>query len=440
MSRRGVRIGAAFASVALFAAACGGDDGGSSNGGGPAEGSLEGQTIEVAAVWTGAEQESFRLVLDAFEERTGAEVQYTSTGDDIATVLNTRLQGGSPPDVAILPQPGLLRDLAEQDALVPVNDAVSAAVDENFAGIWRELGSVDGELYGVYWKAANKSLVWYNTEAFDDAGVEAPETWEDFTTVVSTLSDAGITPLSIAGGDGWTLTDWFENVYLRVAGPEAYDQLASHEIPWTDQTVIDTLTILSELWSMPNAVSGGPEGALQITFQQSVADVFSDDPQAAIVFEGDFVASVINAETSATVGENAQFFTFPSINGSPTSVVAGGDVAVALQDNEGAHGLLEFLASPEAAEIWAAQGGFLSPNQNVDLSVYPDESTQQIAQALIDAGDNVRYDMSDLQPAAFGATPSAGMWGILQDFLANPTDIQGTAQALEEQATAAYGG
>lgn len=173
-----------------------------------------------------------------------------------------------------------------------------------------------------------------------------------------------------------------------------------------------------------------------------MTQVFTDPPQAAIVYEGDFVAGIISGETEAQLGTDADFFDFPAIEGSGPAVVGGGDVAVLMRDSEAGRALLEFLATPEAVEIWAGQGGFVSPNQNVDTSVYPDDITRRTAESLVAASEagNFRFDMSDLQPGAFGATTGEGMWGLLQDFVRNPDDIDGIAQQLEDSAAAAYGG
>ena len=433
---RWLRMISLLFAVLLMAAACGddGDDDDTAGGGGGGGGDLEGESLEVAAVWTGAEQENFEKVLAAFEEETGADVTFRSTGDDIATVLGTRIEGGDPPDVAILPQPGLMADLAERDALQPIEDVAGDVVDDNYAAVWRELGSVDGELYGVWFKAANKSTVWYSTAALEDAGVEPPETWDDMIEMSQTVADSGVPAFAIAGGDGWTLTDWFENVYLRVAGGEKYDQLANHEIPWTDPTVVQSLEELAKLWSNKDLIASG---AQSMAFPESVAAVFSDPRKAAMVYEGDFVAGVIADETEATVGEDADFYDFPSVQGSDPAIVGGGDVAVMLTDSEAAGELMKFLASAEAAEIWAAEGGFTSPNKNVDSSVYPDDIARRSAEALV-AAEVFRFDLSDLQPAEFGGTPSQGMWKALQDFLADPSDPDATAQELERLAAEAF--
>lgn len=427
-----------LATVALVAAACG--DGEEADDGVAQD--LSGESVEVAAVWTGEEQASFQEVLNAFAEETGAEVSFTSTGEDIATVLGTRIEGGNPPDIAMLPQPGLLRDLVEQDALIPIDDIAGDAVDENYSPIWREFGSVDGTLYGVWFKAANKSTFWYNVNVFGDAGVSPPEDWDGLQSTADTVSAFGVSPISVAGADGWTLSDWFENVYIRTAGPEMYDQLANHEIPWTDQTVQDALATLAEIFGEEDWLLGGSDGALQTAFPDSVADVFANpaSPDASMVYEADFVATVVSNETDSVVGEDADFFNFPSIDESPPSVVGAGDAAVLMADTPGGQALMEYLASPEAAEIRAEGGGFTSANLNVDLSVYPDEQLRRSAEALTEAGDNVRFDLSDLQPAEFGSTTGQGIWGELQNFLQNPDDIDEITENLEQQATRAYGG
>ena len=426
---------ALVAGVALIAAACNGEQAPTEEEAPAAD--LTGQTVEVAAVWTGTEQESFEQVLAAFAEQTGATTQFTSTGDDIATVLGTRVEGGDPPDVAILPQPGLMSDLVDQEALIPIEEVAGDEVDANYSASWRQLGSVEDTLYGVWFKGANKSTVWYNTHVFENAGVSAPEDWDGMLTTAQTVSDSGVTPWSIGGADGWTLTDWFENVYLRTAGPEMYDQLTTHEIPWDDQSVKDALTTLGAVFEDKGMIAGDP---LQTDFPTSVANVFAspDSPDAGIVYEGDFVAGVISGETDSTVGEDADFFNFPAIDGSPPAVVGGGDVAVLMKDTDAGKALMEFLASPEAGNVWAGLGGFSSPNQNVDLSVYPDDITRRSAEALATA-ESFRFDMSDLQPAEFGGTVGQGMFKLFQDFLADPSEVDAITAELEEAAAAAFG-
>ncbi len=435
--------------LALSLTACGGgDDDKGDGGGGTGKGGgteatvqlpkLDGQKLEVAAVWTGAEQENFTKVLDEFEKRTGATVTFVPTGNNTSTFLGTKIQGGQPPDVAFLPQVGVLHQFAEKGWLKPIGADAEAQLKKNFSQGWQDLGAVDGKQYGAYVKAANKSLVWYNTAAFEAAGItEEPATWDEFVQTAQTLSDAGSPAVSVGGADGWTLTDWFENIYLSQAGPEKYDQLAKHEIKWTDPSVKDALTTLGELWGKDELLAGGRKGALGTEFPKSVTQTFNGDTPAGMVFEGDFVSANINADTDAKVGTDAKVFPFPAV-GDNSPVVSAGDAAVALKDNEGAKALLTFLASTDGAELWAAQGGFISPNKEMDMGTYKDDVTRDIAEALLAAGDDFRFDLSDQAPAAFGGTQGVGMWKDLQDFLRNPQDVAGAQRQLEADAAKAY--
>jgi len=397
---------------------------------------LSGEEIEVTGVWTGNAQTNFEDVLGRFSELTGAEITYSPVGENMATVLGTQIEGGNPPDIAMLPQPGLLRELAIDGDLVPIEDEVGKLVDENYAQVWRDLGSIEGDLYGVWFKAANKSLMWYNANVFEEAGVSEAETWEELMTTADDLYFYGVTPFSIGGASSWTLTDWFENIYLRVAGPENYDKLLNHEIPWTHETVIESLEILKDVFGRPEWLAGGIEGSLEANHPQGIIRPFVEPPEAAMVYGADFSAGAITNETNAELGVDAKFFDFPSINGSPISVVGAGDVAVSLVDNEANMALMRFLATPEAAEIWAAQGGFTSPNKGVDPAVYNSDILRESAKTLQNA-EWFRFDLSDLQPSEFGSTAGTGMRFWFQEFLRNP-DVERTAEGLEEDAQEAF--
>ncbi|MER7819839.1 extracellular solute-binding protein [Streptomyces sp. NPDC096153] len=447
---RGSAVAALAALGALTLAGCGGD--GKDGDGGPADATpgaessatvelpkLDGQKIEVAAVWTGPEQENFTKVLKEFEKRTGATVTFVPAQDPIVNFLGTKIAGGSPPDVAMLPQVGAIKQAVDQKWAKPLGPEAKAQLARNYAKGWQDLGSVDGTPYGVYFKAANKSLIWYNNAVFENAGASVPKTWKDFLKTAETISASGVTPVSVGGADGWTLTDWFENVYLSQAGPEKYDQLARHEIKWTDPSVAQALTTLGELFGKPELIAGGANGALQTEFPKSVTQTFTggDQPKAAMVFEGDFVTVNI-AQTEAKIGTDAKVFPFPAVGGGQPPVVTGGDAAVALKDTKGAQALLTFLASPDAARIWAGAGGFISPNKSLDAAAYPNDVQRDIAKALIAAGDDFRFDMSDQMPQSFGGTPGKGEWKALQDFLKNPEDVAGTQARLEADAAKAY--
>jgi alpha-glucoside transport system substrate-binding protein len=428
--------------LAAFAAGCGGDDddeaggdtGAADTGGGGAS-DVSGE-VSVISTWSGPEQASFEEVIAGFNEQyPDVDVSYDSAGDALPTVLSTAVEGGNPPDVAVVAQPGLIQGYVERGALQPI-DFAQETIAENFGESVIEVGTFDEQLYALLFKAANKSTVWYNVSAFEDAGVEAADNWDDFLANAETIKASGLPAYSIGGAEGWTLTDLFENIYLRTAGGDMYDQLSRHEIPWTDQSVKDALTEMAKIVGDVDNIAGGTQAALQSDFPTSVSNVFAEEPKAAMVIEGDFVPGVVESPLEAETGYNV--FAFPSINDSPPAVVGGGDLAIMFNDTPAAQAFIEYLATPEAAEIWAGRGGFSSANQNVDSGVYPDPITETTASAIAEA-EEFRFDLSDLQPSEFGSTEGQGMWKLFQDFVANPDDVDGIAQQLEAAAAAAYG-
>jgi alpha-glucoside transport system substrate-binding protein len=417
----GDRSGPAEAAVPItpLTAACGSDGG----------------RLVVAGTWSGSEAKAFARVLSRFERRSGIRVSYAYETHDIASKLGARIDRGCPPDVALLPQPGLVNELARDGQIQPLDQATRTLVAHNYSRGWRKLTEFGSKAYGVWFKAADKSTVWYRTDVFRDAGIaQPPRTWSGLLEDVDALHRTGVQPLAVGGADAWTLTDWFENVYLAEAGAGRYQQLAEHRIPWTDPSVVAALHRLAGLLGKP-ALAGGSTEDLRTSFEGSVRRVFGPRASAAMVFEGDFVHSFLPASAAA---RDAGMFPFPDRRSAGRDpVVVGGDVAVAFDRDTRSQALLRFLATPAAAEPWARSGGFVSPNREFDRADYPDPLTRQVAGALIHAR-TVRFDLSDQQPPAFGAIAHQGMWAILQHFLANPGEVEATAHRLETAASAAW--
>jgi ABC-type glycerol-3-phosphate transport system substrate-binding protein len=389
-------------------------------------------TVTIVADWTGAEGQSFQAVLNGFKKvQPNVKVKY-KPATDIASALSTSVQGGNPPDLAAIPNPGLMKDFANRGALKPITFA-RRTVARNYAADWAKLGTVNGKLYGVFFKGANKSTVWYNVHSFKNAGIKPPKDWKALLNAAKTLRASGTKAYSIGGADGWTLTDIFENLYIRAANPSKYDLLTDHKIKWTDPSVIATLKLMAQVLGDKDNIAGNP---LQTDFPKSVTNVFQPkSPKAALTFEGDFVPGVAAGQTKAKAKTDYNVFPFPAVNGRGGDyVVGGGNVVVMFKDSPAARALVLYLASPQAGEIWAKRGGFSSPNKNVKASVYPDDITRATATALAKA-TTFRFDMSDLAPSAFG---SKDEFADLQAFLKNPSAVAKTAATLEKHAKAAY--
>ena len=398
-------------------------------------------SITFDGIWTsssGAKQ--FADVISAFNKKyPNVKVKYKPVGDNLPTVLSTAVAGGHPPDMADIAQPGFVKQLADQHKLKPITYA-KGTIAKNFAPAWQKLGTFDGKLYALVFKAANKSTVWYNVPAFKTAGVKAPKTWTQLLSTAKTLKASGTPAYSIGGADGWTLTDLFENIYLRMWGPAKYASLSAHKTKWTDSSVTAALKTMAQVIGDTGNLAGGSAGAIQNGFNDSVTAAFGTKPKGAMVFEGDFVAGVILSSTKAKAGTGFNVTPFPVVkagSSGSSGVEIGGDLFVTFRDTPAIRAFVNYLASPQAATVWAKQGGFSTGNHNVKPSVFPDAITRATATPVLKA-KSVVFDMSDQQPSAFGATAGQGEWGLFQDFLKNPKNVNGIAKKLEAAAAKAY--
>jgi len=416
---------ALLAALAVVAAGCGG-------------GEEQARPLSIMASWGGDEQAGFFEVINAFTKETGIPVVYESERD-LPTVLPTRVAGGNPPDIAMVPRPGIVGGFVADGVLTPLTDLVDEGIlTSNYAPAILDLGTFDGEIYGLLAKANSKSTFWYKPASFQELGVEPPETWDELVAIVDDYVAAGKTPLSVGGLDGWTLTDWFENIYVRVAGPEMYQKLfVTHEVSWTDPTVVEAMELFQEIVTPTDVkLAGGAAGTLSTGFIDGFDVVLRGE--AEMYYEGGFMSSFAAQNFPELVGgEDYSFFPFPEIKpefGKP--VVGGGDVAVVFNPTDQAAAFIEFLSGTAANEEWATadKGAVISPNSAVSLDVYVDPLKRLEAEQVV-AAEIFVFDGSDLAPSAVGGD---AMFTGLQTFIENPDDITGVLEFIEGAAAGAY--
>jgi alpha-glucoside transport system substrate-binding protein len=428
-------VGALAAVTAVFAGSSQGGVAGAKKTG---SSSLSG-SVKFWGIWSAEEQTAFEKVIKGFNKKyPHVHVSYTSKGNDIPTVLATAIAAGNPPDVADVAQPGLVKQFVQQHHLKPITYA-KKVISKNFAPAWAKLGVVKHKLYALLYKASNKSTLWYNPHVFKQAGVKPPKTFSQLTKASKTIKASGTPAYSMCGSSGWTLTDLFENIYLRLYGPAKYNKLSAHKIKWTDKSVTKALKDMKQIVGDSSNLYGGTSGSIQTAYPQCVDFVYSTPPKAAMVIEADFVANEILQATKAKPVKDFNVVPFPSITKGPdaTAIETSGDEIITFRNTPAIQAFVKYLATPKAAEIWAKLGGFGTGNLHVPASVYPDAITRKTEAPLTKAKAAV-FDMSDEQPAAFGSTTGQGEWGIFQKFLQNPSNIGSIQRQLEAAAKAAY--
>lgn len=373
---------------------------------------LSGQTLKIDGPWGGVDKELFESVIAYFEAATGANVEYTG-GDGFEQRIMIDVEAGSPPNIAVVPQPGLAADLAKRGKLVPLPAETATWVAENYAAgqSWVDLASylgADGAkaLYGMFYKVDVKSLVWYSPDNFDDAGYEVPGTMEELRALTEQIVADGGTPWCIGLGSGpatgWPATDWVEDMMLRVNTPADYDAWVSNELKFDDPKVVAAIEEFGWFARNDAHVQGGAGAVGATDFRDSPKGLFASPPACYMHRQASFIPSFFPEGT--VVGEDIDFFYFPAYEGKDLGkpVLGAGTLFVVTQDSPATQAFMRFLQAPIAHEIWMAQKGFLTPHKGVNTETYGDPTLKKMGDILLDA-DTFRFDGSDLMPGAIGA-------------------------------------
>lgn len=373
---------------------------------------LNGQSLSVFGPWRGEDETLVRSVLAYFSEATGVDLTYSSSENyEQQIVIDT--QAGSPPNIAVLPQPGLIQDLASKGLLAPLGEDAADFVRENYGAgqSWVDLGTYVGQdgqaqFYGFPYKADLKSLVWYVPENFEEAGYEVPTTWDELMALQKQIVEDGGTPwcigLGSGGATGWPATDWVEDIMLRTQPPEVYDQWTSNAIPFTDERVVAAMKIFADIATTDANVSGGRAAVAATDFRDSPKGLFDIPPKCYMHRQASFISSFFPDGTE--LGVDADFFYLPEMAdrnlGKP--VLGGGTLFTITKDSEAARAFIAFLQTPLAHELWMAQSGFLTPLKTANPEAYANDALRKQGEILVDA-DTFRFDGSDLMPGKIGA-------------------------------------
>ncbi len=441
LSRRSLLAGASTASLGaagLALVGCGDDDdeepapAPAPAAAPPPEAPAELGTADVLGVWGGGDELArFEAMVAPWEAATGGNMAFTGTRD-LTELLTTRVEGGNPPDIAIPPEVGTLRDFAREGELVPLADLdLEAEVRANYPQSFVDLGSVDGTLYAFFMKADTKGTIFYNPKLFADNGwqpLTAQSTFDDLLALTEQIKGDGLTPWSTGvesgGASGWPGTDWIQELILgEPGGGEVNDGVIDGSIPFTDPRVKDAWEKFGQIvLGEGNVVQGGGEGINATGFIDASFPPFEDPPTAAMFYLGGFAAGFISDQfPDAVAGEDFDFFPFPG-----GGVAGGGALVYAFNDDDTTQSLMQYLAGADGQQIWVNLGGFNSVHNDIDFDRYPDPVSRRLAESLLQARA-FRFDLDDTVGGGF----QQAFWVGVTEYLVNPGDLDDILASIE---------
>lgn len=412
---------AVLAVAGLALAGCSSDTGGSSSGPGDA-GDADG-VVTIYGTIQDTEADLLNESWADWEKANKIDIQYEGS-KEFEAQIGTRAQGGTAPDIGIFPQPGLLGDLASRDYVQPAPEGVASNVAEFWGEDWAGYGTTGDTLYGAPLMASVKGFVWYSPAQFTEWGVEVPTTYQELLDLTKTIQETtGKAPWCVGFGSdaatGWPGTDWVEDLVLREAGPDVYDQWVKHEIPFNDPAIESAFDSVGEILLNPDYVNAGfgdvksinttpfgdparalGEGTCALHHQASFYDGFIQDPKNG----------------NSTVGPDADIWAFitPSVEAGGSAVTGGGEIVAAFSNDADTVKVQEYLSSPDWANSRVKLGGVISANKGLDPKSASSPILQQAIKVLQDPETTFRFDGSDLMPGVVGA---GSFWTGMVDWI-----------------------
>ncbi|RYH03857.1 carbohydrate ABC transporter substrate-binding protein [Salipiger sp. IMCC34102] len=397
-----------------------------------------GETLNVTGATTGDDAQRYRNLYAYFEDATGATVEYSGS-ESFEQDIVIASQAGGLPDVALFPQPGLAKDLAQQGALMPVADDMTDFMVENYAAgdSWKQLATFEGsdgneDVFGLFFGTDVKSLVWYVPEQFEEAGYEIPETQEELMELSQQIVDDGGTPWCLGLGSGaatgWPATDWVEDMMLRTASLEDYDRWVNNELAFNDPIVVNAIEQYGMYALTEGFVDGGPEAAATTDFRDSPDGLFDFPPACYMHKQASFIPIFFPEGVEA--GTDVEFFYFPPFESEDLGrpVLGSGGLASQTNDRDVTNGFMEFLGTPIAHELMMTQGQFLSPHQDANLDIYTSDVQRSLGEILTTA-TSFRFDGSDLMPGEIGTN---AFWTGMVDYTTG-ADAQAVADQIQSR-------
>ncbi|MBN9155027.1 MAG: extracellular solute-binding protein [Microbacterium sp.] len=403
-------------------------EGGSGNN----SGDLKGKTVRISGGITGSEADALNKTFDQFTKDTGIKVVYTGDKSFEGNIV-TKVTGGSAPDIAIVPQPGLLQSLIDTGDVVKPDKTVESNVDKYWSADWKTYGSKDGTFYAAPMLANVKGYIWYSPSQFKTWGVEVPKTWDDLLTLTKTIQEkTGKAPwcagFASDAASGWPGTDWIEDLVLRQSGPDVYDQWVANKVKFTDQPIKDAFDAVGKILLDPKYVNAG-FGDVKSINSTAFGDVAAKvaDGTCPLTHQASFLSSnFLTVKTkdgkTPTIAPDGDVYAFllPGITEGTVSAEAGGEFVTSFSKDAAVQKVQEYMSTPDFANARVKLGGVISANNGADPSLASSQFLTDAMKTLQNKSTVVRFDASDLMPASVG---SGSFWkGMVNWIDGRPTD------------------
>lgn len=395
-------------------------------------GKYAGTTVTMFGPFTGDDIGKFENSVLSFEQKTGIDIQYEGSNEFESTVAD-RIQAGAP-DIIDFPQPGLLGTFVKAGSVLDLSGIINPAwLQQNYKQSWLDMATLPGPdgpiTAGVWNRAVAKSLVWYPKKAFDAAGYQVPQTWDELMALSAQMAASGSTPWCIGiesgAATGWPMTDWIEDTMLRTTSLANYDRWVRGDLKFDSPEVRRAIGYVTDIWFNDSYVYGGRDSIATRFFGD--IPMFDSPPNCWLHRQGSFITGFFPPDKVA--GEDYDFFYLPPIDAEwGTPVLGAGDIYAAFNDRLEVRAVIQYFSTGESVKGWVEAGGVISPHNDLDLDWYPVTATREIAEMVLTA-TSIRFDGSDVMPSEVG---TGSFWIEMTKYVAGTISLDTALARIDD--------
>jgi alpha-glucoside transport system substrate-binding protein len=399
---------AAVAALALLTSGCLSSSSGGGSGAKGATGTAKGSTIKV---WTSVDQpilDGMKAVVDPEAKKQGITIQWSKV-ENINQLIITKIQANDVPDIAMIPQPGVVADIVKRGKATALDGFLDMpALQSSMVPGSLDAGTVNGKLYGLLVSANAKSFVWYPKKAFAAAGYKIPTSIPELNALTDQIKGDGTPPWCLGIGSdaatGWPATDWFEDLIMRYGGVQGYNDWVSHKTKFDSPLVKKAAAEFEKIAFTKGNVLGGQKSIASNAFGTAGNPMFDKKPGCFLFKQGSFITTFFPKAVQADLDNQVGVFAFPPATaGGDNPMLGGGDLAMLLKDTKGGEAVMKLLSDKNIGNTAVANGSsFLSPHKDFDPTLYKGGIAQQVAK-LVYSSSAFLFDGSDAMPGAVGS-------------------------------------
>lgn len=400
-------------------------------------GSGGGSDDKTVTIWMSVDQPVFDGLKKTMQEKAKAEgiTVKMSKVTDINSIIMTKIQANDAPDIALIPQPGVVKTIVDRHKAFPLDDVVDMdALKSNMLPGALDAGTVDGKLYGLLTSANVKSLVFYNKKAWDKAGYPIPKSIDELNALTEQIKSDGGVPwcfgIESDTATGWPATDWFEELVMKYGGADQYNAWVSHDVKFDSSLVRQAAEEFQKLILTQGNTVGGGKAIASTNFGDADNPMWQDKPGCWMEKQGSFITAFFPPEVVKNFDSEVGVFGFPPATaGEKAPVLGGGDMATLLNDSDSAKKAMKLLSETDIGDEAAKNGSsFLSPHTDFDASLYTNPLTK-VASEVANQGSALLFDGSDQMPGEVGA---GSFWKEVTKWITGQQDLDATLKNIDD--------